>query len=92
MGVAVKRQRVVLAESIEGDRPLDDLPGRRGRVSRLGRERRHELLVALVAGGRVEQGLEEAPRRLPRAGSVGRHAEGREDLGDVRLVALPVDG
>ena len=56
----------------------------------LGRERRAQLRVAVVACGRVEHRLQEPLRRLLRPGRVQLHAERREDLADVALVALPV--
>ena len=51
-----------------------------GVAAALGRERRQQLVVALVAGGRVEDRAQEALGR-PGTGSVEVHAEGGEDLG-----------
>ena len=90
---AVERQRVVLAEAEERDRPLDDLAGEPSTtLRRLARERGQQLLVAVVAGGRIVQRPEEPRRRLARAGRVEIHAERREDLADVLLEAPPLRG
>src|SRR4029079_19382087 len=51
---AVERERVVLAQALERDRPLDDLARRRAMAVALRRERREQLRLALVSGGRVE--------------------------------------
>src|SRR5207248_5369587 len=93
VGDAEERQRVMLAERGEGDRALDDLAGRRvDDVPALGRERGHELRVALVACGRVEEGAQETLGRLPRSGRVEIHAERGEDLADVAAEAAPLAG
>src|SRR5919198_5265344 len=58
---AVERERVVLAEGAERDRPLDDLGEHRLRpVGRLRRERRQQLRIALVARSRVVERAQEA--------------------------------
>ena len=58
----------------------------------LGRERRHELWITLIAIGGVEEGLEEPARRLGRAGRGEIETGGFEDLGDVPLEtgAVPI--
>src|SRR5581483_2295374 len=66
MGGAVERERVVLAQRVKGDRPLEDHPARLSSV--LGRERGQELRVAVVAGGGVVERSEKADRRLARPG------------------------
>ena len=84
---------MVLAEALERDRPFDHLaPERVGAASALGGEGGQELRVALVAGGRVEERLEEpfaASRACPACRGPCR---GREDLADVALEAAPVFG
>ena len=88
---AVEGQGVVLAERVEGDRAFDDLAQRFGTGGRrFGGERRQQLRVAVVAGGRVEEGAEETLRRVTRSRSVGLEAERLEDLAEIALVAPPV--
>src|SRR5204862_4250676 len=68
VGDAVERQRVVLAEGEEADRPLDDLAVIAGDAERALRgERRAKLRVPVVAGGGVVERLQEAARRVARA-------------------------
>ena len=54
----------------------------------LGREYRHELRVALVPGGRIDQRLEMTARRVGSAGSAEVHAKRSEDLRQIGLKAL----
>ena len=90
---AVERQRVVLTEADERDRPLDDLPGEREReLRRLARKGGHQLLVAVVAGRRVVERTQEPRRRLPRPRRGQVHPERSEDLADVLLEAPPLRG
>src|SRR5690348_4992930 len=92
-GVAVERQRVVLAQRVEVDRSLDDLADVAVRTAvAFGRKRGEQLGVALITGRRLEQGVEVALRRLPRAGRVQVHAERLEDLRRVALELLPLLG
>ena len=91
VGAAVERQRMVLAQRVEADRALDDLRvAPLDALGPLGREERAQLRVAVVAGRRVEERLQEAPRRVARAGRVEVEAERREDLGGVALEPRPV--
>ena len=89
--VAVEGQRVVLAERGERDRPLDDLRERlpSGGVA-LGRERRHELGIAVVPGRRLEERAQEALGGVPRPRRPEREPERLEDLRHVAPVSLPV--
>ncbi len=63
---AEERQRMVLAQAVERDRTLDDLADEAPSASPrpLGRERRQQLRVAVVAGGRVVERPQEPLRRL----------------------------
>src|SRR5439155_9669889 len=89
--LAVERQCVVLAQGEGRDGALDDLAVTSlDAHGALRRERRAQLRVAVVAGGRVEHRTQESLRRLARAGRVQVHAERLEDLGHVTLVARPL--
>jgi hypothetical protein len=89
--LAHERQGVVLAQGEEGDRPLDHL----GQVTvavamALGREGGQQLGVAVVPVGRVVEGAQEALRGRVRPRRVEVESQGGQDLGDVRLVAVPI--
>src|SRR6185312_5245650 len=90
MSEPVERQRVVLAERVEGDRPFDDLADEAvlGDAA-LGRESGQQLGIAVVAGGRVVERSQEALRRSRRAGRVEVHPERREDLRHRPLETTP---
>jgi hypothetical protein len=91
VGEAVERQRVVLAERIEGDRALDDLADEAVAIAAtLSRKSGQQLVVALVAGSRLVERLQEACWRPFRAGGVEVHPEGREDLRNRVLKPQPV--
>jgi hypothetical protein len=93
VGVPEERQRVVLAERMEGNRPFDDLARLAIRTTRaLGGKGGDQLLVALVAGGGVEHRAQETLGRARGAGSGGRHAQRGEDLAHVALEARPILG
>jgi hypothetical protein len=83
-------QGVVLAEGVEVDRPFDDLADAAiGPTTALRGESGQQLLVALVARGRVEQRFDVSRRGALGAGGLEVHAEGFEDLGHVALISLP---
>jgi hypothetical protein len=88
---AVKGKRVVLTERVECNRPFGDLAMRTvDSVRPLARKRRVQLGIAVVAGGRIVQRLQESPRRVECPRRAHLHAERAEDLADVALVAAPV--
>src|SRR3954471_4480266 len=65
---AVERQRMMLAERVEGDWSLDDLAELAGTSRlRLRGKCRQQLRVAVVAGGRIEQRAKKTLRRVARA-------------------------
>jgi hypothetical protein len=77
-------QRVVLAEGVELDRPLDHLAEAAVRLaSAFGRERLDQLAIAVVAGGDVVQGADEPAGGVARRRGVEVHPEGAEDLGRI---------
>ena len=91
MHEAVEGQRVMLAQRVEGDRPLDHLTDQTVRVaSALGRERRQQLRIALVARGRVVERTQEPVGGAIRRRCSGLHSERREDLGHEPGEPLPV--
>src|SRR3989442_964296 len=82
---------MVLAERIKGDWSLDHLADLAvGAAPALRRKGRHQLGVALIAFGRVEQRVEKASRTFGGARGVERHTEGPKDLGGITLESLPV--
>ena len=90
---AVERQRVVLAQREERDRPLDDLAVRvRRRHAGAPTGTRCAASVAVVAGRRLEHRAQEAARRLAGTGVSRSMPNAVEDLGDVALVARPLLG
>ncbi len=65
VGMSVKRQRMVLTERKEVDRPLNHLAQTTVRPTpAFGLERREQFRVALIAFGRVKQGADIALWRL----------------------------
>src|SRR3970282_101910 len=82
---------MVLAQRMERNRALDDLaPKRVGASAVLGRKRRVQLWIPVVAGRRVVQRAQEPLRGLFGARSVEIHSQGTEDLADVAPEAAPV--
>src|SRR2546425_7799209 len=89
-GVAVERQRVVLAKRVELDRPLDDLTDVAVRAAvALRRERGQELGVAFVTRGSLVESAQVSSRCLFSARRVEVHSERIEDLRGVARELLP---
>src|SRR4051794_1580062 len=91
IGLAEERQRVVLTQRVERDWPFDDLGEFAAGVAvALRRERRHELGVALITIGRIEQRLDVTPWRIGGGGGVEGPNPGGQHLADIALEAMPV--
>ncbi len=92
-GVAVERQRVVLAKRVELDWPLDDLADVAVRSAvALSGKRGQELGVAFITRGSLVERSQIAGWGLARARRVKVHAKRLEDLGGVALELLPLLG
>src|SRR6266446_1220500 len=91
VGVTEKREGVMLAERIEGNRAFDDLADLAvGTTFAFRREGGHQLGIALITLRRVEHRSKVALRCFDGARRVERHAERPKDLAYVTLEALPV--
>ena len=86
VGVPVERERMVLAERVELNRPFDHLAEAAVRAAAaLGLEHRQQLGVTLVAGRRIEQRPHEAARGVHGGRRVELHPKRAEHLGRVLL-------
>src|SRR5437773_11935089 len=86
-------ERVVLAKRVELDRSFDDLADVAVRPAvALGRKGGEELGVALIAGGRIEQGAQVTLGGVARARGLEVDAQSLEDLSRVAFDRLPLVG